>query len=173
MNMAAKYHKLSHDRLLSLVRYNPETGKFFWIGHRRGVAGENTEAGCMNGYGYWQVKVDMSLYIGHRLAWFYMHGTWPSRGLDHINGVKTDNRIANLREATPRENNINIKTSSRSGFRGVYWKPLHKKYEARLRTTERRIHLGHFVDPVAAAKAYDAAARKHHGEFAKLNFPNA
>lgn len=58
-------------------------------------------------------------------------------------------------------------------YKGVYWHRRDRRWVAKIRTPIKRLHLGAFVSPEAAARAYDAAARKYHGEFAYLNFPDA
>lgn len=114
-------------------------------------------------------------------AWFgksciYMHrliaAAGPDRVVDHINRNGLDNRRANLRLATVGENNINRRVRlAASGFRGVY--PARDKYSARIWKGGRSIGLGIYATAQEAAKAFDAAARELHGDFAALNFPDA
>ena len=97
------------------------------------------------------------------------------RLVDHGNGDSLDNRIDNLRAATKAQNAHNKgktrkKTSSK--YIGVYFNKQTKRWISQIKYKEKRIYLGYFKDEVKAAKAHDAAARKYHGEFAKLNFPN-
>jgi len=91
--------------------------------------------------------------------------------VDHINGNPADNRRGNLREATLSQNQGNRKTSlfSKSGYKGVSWHKASKKFRARLGTKTGEIYLGLFDSPEAAALAYNEAAVKYFGEFAKLN----
>lgn len=106
----------------------------------------------------------------------------PGQVVDHINGDPLDNRRANLRICTVRENSTNVvrsKNRKRGGFKGVSWNPNAGKWEAGIAAGEvrangkrRRLYLGLFVDPGDAARAYDAAALKYFGEFAALNFPH-
>jgi hypothetical protein len=90
-------------------------------------------------------------------------------GVDHRNGNGLDNRRANLRPATHAQNQRNQRPRivSTSEFKGVSWDSHRLKWHARI----ARRHLGRFDDELAAAKAYDAAARELYGEFAWLNFP--
>lgn len=93
--------------------------------------------------------------------------------VDHINGNGCDNRRANLRAATREQNarNSRARTDGTSRFRGVSWyRPL-ERWRAALRGGGKTIHVGYFHNEEEAARAYDDAARQHHGAFASLNFP--
>lgn len=96
---------------------------------------------------------------------------WPF--VDHVNGDGLDNRRCNLRPASHATNarNVGLIASNTSGFKGVTWSTAADKWVAQIHVNKHRIHLGVFVDPVEAARAYDAAALIHFGEFARLNFP--
>jgi hypothetical protein len=94
--------------------------------------------------------------------------------VDHINNDGMDNRSANLRPATPAQNSYNRKKLSKqcnSKYKGVCWYKGYLKWQARITFEKKRIHLGYFKNEIDAAKAYDEAAKKYHGEFACLNFP--
>jgi hypothetical protein len=96
--------------------------------------------------------------------------------VDHINHNGLDNRKANLRHATRAQNNFNrliiIREDSSSKYKGVSWRKRKKKWRARICINGERKHIGYFKDEIHAAKAYDKAAKKYHGEFASLNFPD-
>lgn len=91
--------------------------------------------------------------------------------IDHKNGNTLDNRRANIRLCTSSQNNRNsgIRSDNTSGFKGVH--PDKKNFAARIFVDGRTVHLGNFQSPVEAALAYDRAAARHFGEFARLNFP--
>jgi len=93
---------------------------------------------------------------------------------DHINRNGLDNRKKNLRNCTRAENNLNqgSERNSTSGFKGVYWKKDMQKWAACIKREGKQKHLGYFDNEIDAAKAYDQAARKLHGEYASLNFPD-
>ena len=95
--------------------------------------------------------------------------------VDHTNGNKLDNRKCNLRYASPQDSAYNLRVArrSKSGFKGVGWHSKNKSWRARVRVNGRELCVGYFSSPVEAAVAYDAAARKHHGVYATLNFPES
>ena len=120
-------------------------------------------AGCKS-RGYIVVRVDLVLHQAHRLAWLYVHGSWPVDQIDHINCDPSDNRICNLREATPAQNQANTRSYAKSGFKGV--RKNFSKWNAYIggRTFK---HLGSFDTPEEANAAYLTAARARSGEFAR------
>jgi hypothetical protein len=95
--------------------------------------------------------------------------------IDHINGDSLDNRRANLRLATPSQNAYNrakIRSKKSSRYIGVYFEKATGRWTVKIRIGRgKRLWLGRFNSEIAAARAYDAAAKKYHKEFAVLNFP--
>ena len=134
---------IKHDRLLELLEYNPDTGIFIWKVNRKRLAKAGSIAGSINGKGYIQISVDGKLYLAHRLAWFYCFQEWPENIIDHINGIKSDNRLDNLQDVTQ---NKNIQKGSQklssSGFRNV--RKVCNKYQAHIKVNGKTIHLGMF-----------------------------
>jgi hypothetical protein len=161
--------ELTAETLRDLVSYDSATGEFRWRIRRS----QSVRAGDRVGYpvastgGYWMTEICGKAYLLHRLAWLYISGNWPKDQIDHINGVRTDNRLANLREATHAGNCRNSKTRSdnRSGFRGVSWHPRTRKWQARICSNGGDIYLGIFDTPEAASAAYEAKATELFGEF--------
>lgn len=102
--------KLTHDRLKRLLAYNPETGEFTWNENRNRSAMKGDAAGAKGSTGYIAIFINGKYYAAHNLAWFYVHGYWPIE-IDHIDRIKTNNKIENLRECTRVENMRNHSTT--------------------------------------------------------------
>lgn len=159
---------LTVDELRHALSYDPETGVFTW--HRPAAhnvkAGQRATAKCGAGYGHIMVK--RRRYKAHVLAWLYVHGEWPTGVVDHINGIKDDNRISNLRLATRSLNAANSarRSCSTSGFKGVT--ACKKRWRAQITVNQRVVYLGLYATKEAAHAAYANAARLHFGEFARL-----
>jgi hypothetical protein len=154
--------------LRTLLHYDPETGRFTWRASQ-GRAKAGTRAGTLNSTGYRYIKVEGKSHKEHRLAWLYAHSVWPTEFIDHINGIKDDNRLSNLREATNAQNlaNQGKQRTNTSGHKGVSWDKQRKKWSAKIQINRRTIHLGVFENKEDAAEAYKTAALKYHGEFAR------
>lgn len=120
--------------------------------------------------GYLVRWVDGVCYVEHRLVWLYHFGKWP-REIDHINTIKTDNRIENLRDCGRTQNNGNHRrrVNNTSGFRGVSWHVRAGKWLAQINYGKTHYHLGLFLAKTEAAEAYNTAARELFGPFARLN----
>ena len=90
--------------------------------------------------------------------------------VDHKNRNRLDNRRSNLRLCTVKDNNRNVsKTKGSSRFKGVYWKANRKKWVSQIKVDGQLIYLGIFEKEIDAAKVYNEAAKKYHGEFASPN----
>lgn len=156
--------RFAHDRLLQLVSYDPISGIF-----------TRRNTGKVSGYlmksGYVQLRVDSVLYYGHILAWFYVHGVWPTDRIDHKDNIRHHNWIDNLREATHKQNNQSavLSKTNTSGFKGVSFSKSMGKYRATIWVNSKPITLGYTDNPIEAAVLYDEAAVTHYGEFAKTN----
>ena len=159
---------LTADRLRELLRYDADTGLFVWLVCTSNRARIGSVAGRSRHDGYRIIGVDGRYYLAHRLAWLYVRGSWPPDHLDHIDGDPSNNRIANLREASPLQNRANarIRRDSGSGFKGVRkeW----NRWSARITIDRKEIHLGAFATPEEAYAAYCRAAEKARGRFARF-----
>lgn len=151
----------------SLVRehfsYDAETGIVTWVRptNRRIVAG--SEAGYLDGHGYLAVGLYRRKIGLHRLAWAYVHGSWPKGEIDHINGCRTDNRIENLRDVTTQENAWNrVAVRTATGYLGVTQDHRDGSFVAQIRVGNNYRYLGRFSTPELAHAAYLGAKRVVH-----------
>ena len=97
---------ITHKRLLEILSYDQLTGTFTWlidIGYKK----KNTKAGNTPSFGYITIHIEKKNYYAHRLAWFYIHKTWPTQIIDHKNRNRQDNRLNNLRDISTADNNKN------------------------------------------------------------------
>lgn len=162
--MQVRQTNASHARVREVLHYNTETGALTWLLRLspRGLVG--SIAGSVKPNGYRVIQLDGKPYLAHRIAWFWVHGVWPSKFLDHRDGDRDNNRIGNLREACYWVNNQNrtkANRNSRTGVIGVH--PHGDKFEARIRTkTHTRMYLGRFDTIQEASEAYAAAKAKYH-----------
>jgi hypothetical protein len=155
--------EITQERLKELLRYDPDTGFFFWRKAKGGWGRPGRPAGGTNGEGYRQIGIDRRYFYAHRLVWLYVHGEFPTNCIDHINGNRSDNRLANLRSATVQENNFNVRAvRAASGFVGVYWDERSKKWRASIKANGSATTLGRFSTPEAAHEAYQSAKRILH-----------
>lgn len=159
-----KYLKgITHADLKKVLSYDAETGNFTWKIVKQGMQ-KNMKAGAQKSNGYIKICINKIQYHAHRLAWLYMTGEWPKKELDHINGVRSDNKWKNLREVTRTENNMNQKISSAntSGYIGVHWAKREQKWNAYIKKNRKRKHLGYF-DNYEEAVAARKKAEKEYG----------
>ncbi|MGL9722000.1 HNH endonuclease [Symbiopectobacterium sp.] len=151
-----------------ILNYDPIEGVFTWAvkPNRRIRIGDT--AGTLHKHGYVYITINKKLYRAHRLAWFFFFGRWPEKEIDHINGVKNDNRISNLREATSSQNHQNekIPKNNKSGVKGVFWSKKRKRYCAKCMVNRRGFYIGSFVDVPEAEEAVRNFRITHHGDFA-------
>jgi len=155
---------LTQHKLLSLLDYDASTGDFRWRVSRGSVVAGGV-AGSPHSRGYTSIRIDGRLYLAHRLAWLAVTGALPVDQLDHINGDKRDNRIANLREASNQTNNQNYRKSkknSKTGYLGVCHEPRGDSYVAYLRVDGKTRNLGTYKTPEEAHAVYVQAKRQLH-----------
>ena len=151
---------ITADQARSVLNYDPDTGLL--TNH----AGK--EVGHKIRLGYRQVGLFGRYYKAHRLAWLFAYGKWPDGHIDHINGVRDDNRISNLRIVTQKQNNenrIGLECRNTSGFRGVTWDAEKRKWRAQVGHLGKTINAGYHQtvqEAAAAAKAVRDALFTHH-----------
>ena len=179
----------SPEVLRQLLRYEPDTGKLFWLerppsafvgsakataemqARRWNTRNSGKEAFTfVNAQGYMRGGIFGVLHLAHRVIWAIEHGSWPPNQIDHINGDGLDNRLANLRAATSSENCMNRKppSTNTSGVKGVSWHRAHGVWHARIKVSGKNKHIGYFADLHLAAEAYAAASNEIHGQYGRL-----
>jgi len=154
---------LTQEEVKRIFKYDRKTGALI----RRfsiGKAAAGTHSTCKDRDGYIVIGINTKLYRAHRVVWLYFHGQWPKNDCDHINRIKDDNRIQNLRDVTRSQNKQNqlVTRVSKSGIKGVFWVVKIGRWQAEIMHQGKSYILGRFVDIEDAAKAYKAAAKKFH-----------
>lgn len=154
------------EYLRSVLDYDAETGRFTWIrydGFMSGVfRGLRADGSHNSGYRIIDFPI-YGRYMAHRVAWAWVHGEWPTQIVDHINRVRYDNRIENLRQAT-REQNMANKTGQRLGLKGVTFAA--GRWKATIRPNRKNYTLGYYDTEQRAHEVYCVAAKYFFGEFA-------
>lgn len=143
--------------------YNSETGELRWRIKPCQRMNAGDIAGCINGDGYLQVAFKATRYPAHRVIWLYVYGEWPDGMVDHINGVRTDNRIANLRNVSAAMNQHNrrhLAKNNTSGFTGVRW--FQNAWRAGIWLGGKYHFIGYFKTAEEAGAAYVEAKRRLH-----------
>jgi|DEB19_MinimDraft_2_1074335.scaffolds.fasta_scaffold61179_1 hypothetical protein len=156
---------LNINRLVELLDYDKSTGIFTWKMRNGRPAPANTVAGSPHIEGYRKIKIDGVSYLAHRLAMMWIDGEMPPNLVDHINGVRDDNRISNLRKVTMAGNQQNRRgaaSNSRSGVIGASYRASNGKWVSQIRINGVATHIGSFDTKAQAAEAYLSAKRKHH-----------
>lgn len=162
--------ELSYEQVNALLRYEADTGKLYWLPRPRESA--KTEASwkrlntrfagneaftARSQYGYRVGRLLDKHYAAHRIAWLLHHGEWPSDQIDHINGDRADNRIANLRDVTCGENQKNkgSRRDNTSGVSGIHWHKPTQKWHVRVGLDGKMKHIGYFgiYEEALAARA--------------------
>jgi hypothetical protein len=155
---------VAHERLT----YDPATGVFAW---RSGSRAPRGFAGTPTRQGYIQIQLMGKLYLAHRLAWLMTHGEWPPEDIDHINGDKADNRIANLRQASRSQNlaNTRLRRDNRVGVKGVERtsRNVPRPFRAKVGIGGKYVIAPYRATLAEAAADYAQKAAEVYGEFAR------
>jgi hypothetical protein len=149
---------ITHERLANYVTYDPDTGEFTWKVCTGGKP-IGFKAGATLNTGYVQLQIDKRFYTAHRLAWLYWYGEFPPKGIqvDHINGIRNDNRIINLRLSSQSNQNRNTdrrRCKNKHGLIGVSQYPS-GRWNASTTIKGTKNNLGMFETKEEAAEAYD------------------
>lgn len=155
---------LTQQALRKELQYNPETGKFLWLLHRKGRRGT---VGTVNKHGYLVITMSGRRIMAHRLAWFYMTGVWPAEELDHIDRDTSNNKFNNLREASHSENSVNskIREDNSSGHPGICWDRQKMKWKVQISSSGNKRIQKHFYDFDQAVRFYKETAASLFKEF--------
>lgn len=154
---------ISAEELRELLDYDLDTGIFT----RKARTSTRVNVGDLAGHpdkdGYLRLSLNGKRYKSHRLAWLYVHGEWPEGEIDHINGIRTDNRASNLRVVSRSENmkNTALPVTNTSGFLGVTWLKDRKKWLAQIMVNGKCKNLGRFSDLNKAVIARKEAEIKY------------
>lgn len=154
---------LTQGRLKELFSYNPDTGEFTRLVNSSSTGRRGDVPGYKNNCGYIVIGVDGKQYLAHRLIWLFVFAKWPTLDIDHINGITSDNRLKNIREASKSENQQNrIKPhkNNKSNFLGVCKNG--NNWRATIKLKGKFIHLGTYKTKVEAHDSYLMAKRKIH-----------
>lgn len=183
-------HPIPVEILRQLLRLDAETGRLYWSprpiawfngpSQLRAARTWNSRYAGTEAFTFTDPKDDYRkgrifnrAYVAHRVVFAIAHGRWPTVYVDHENRNRQDNRVSNLREADEVENSCNNSYAAGvSQYRGVSWEGRRNRWVANCQVGGKRTQVGRFVNEIDAARAYDEFARRAHGEFANLNFPD-
>ena len=151
----------TQNELLERFKYNPDTGC---------LSIDDKESGYTTTNGYRLLCIKKQRIYAHRAIWCMMTGDWPKHEIDHINGIKSDNRWLNLRAATRHQNALNQKRTKKntSGYKGVSFHTRVGRWRAVIKINNKHKHLGYFDSPEAAFLVYRKVAEENFGEFANI-----
>lgn len=160
---------LTQSYLQEIFDYLPN-GDLVWKINKGRHPSKGKIAGSLNPNGYKYLCLDYKTILHHRIVFMLHHGYMPSF-VDHINGIRDDNRIENLRAATRCQNGANqkIAVDNKSGYKGVSWASSKKRWRANVIVNGKSVFSKYYRTLEEAALAYNKAAIEHHGEFARLN----
>lgn len=157
-----KQHKW-HKEIKDILRY--ENGKLYWIKRKSNRVKIGDEAGSIDSHGYTQLKIDGKSRLAHQIIWLMFNDKLPEQ-LDHINRIRTDNRIENLRPATNMTNqhNAGIRKDNTSGYTGITFKKSTGQWNVRIQTAGERYNIGTYDDLTNAIDAHNIAKGKYRAE---------
>ena len=140
--------------LKDTLAYDPTVGKFTWKTRAALCVRPGYTAGCLNEQGYIQIRFKKKIYKVHRLVWLFEHGNWPKNNLDHLNGIRSDNRIQNLRECTAKTNCQNYERYRSGNLVGASYHKHVKRWVSRWAFDGKMFYLGYYDTEKEASDAY-------------------
>jgi hypothetical protein len=175
--------ELTYDQVSQLLKYEPETGKLFWLPRPRELFKTNRSCSiwqaryagkeaftCDNGFGYRVGRIFDKGYLAHRICWLLAYKKWPDDFVDHVNGVRDDNRLCNFRDVSRTGNAMNTKlrVNNTSGVNGIGWYKAGNNWQVYIAIEGKQTYLGHFDDfdeAIAVRKAAEVkyGYHKNHG----------
>jgi hypothetical protein len=166
---------ISQIELKNIIEYNKETGVFTRKISTSNGANAGDVAGTIHSSGYKKIRVLGVKHpvSAHRLAWLYVYGELPNH-IDHINGIRSDNRIKNLRSVTQQENNLNKKIFKNNSSRvsGLSWLKTTGKWRVRIGVSGKYKSIGCFRykwDAICARKSAENKYGYHLNHATRIN----
>lgn len=153
-----KTSALTQKRLKEVVRYDRQSGLFYWR-VSTGKVSRGAVAGHTDSNGYTKLSIDGVKYFAHRLAWLYVYGQWPRQNIDHIDRRRNNNRLSNLRDVGQSMNGLNgpVRRNNSSGYTGVSYDSRRQNWVAYVNRGPHKKHLGAYKTLTDAALARHAA----------------
>lgn len=145
---------ITQEYLKTILDYNQETGVFIWKVNKTNTKTKGKLVKSKANNGYIRVKIDYKSYSCHRLAWLYVYGEWPNI-IDHINGIRDDNRIINLRNGNMFDNHQNRKEHRNGSVKGYSFIKRDKKWLSYIRVNKVKYNLGYFDSEQEARDRYN------------------
>jgi hypothetical protein len=142
--------------VMERLSYDSRTGIFKWKSRAAPHVPKGSKAGSLDkSSGYVRIIISGRKYRAHRLAWLIVYGSFPPEQIDHINGIKHDNRIINLRAVTNAENSRNksLCISNKSGHTGICYNKKTNKWKAAIGSNYKNVYLGSFENKEDAIEA--------------------
>ena len=152
---------LFYPKFNEYLAYDPETGIVTQKKNKGTRSKAGTRAGGLNiSIGYRYLMFDKINYLEHRVIWLLTTGDWPKQEIDHINRIRDDNRLCNLREVTRLENSLNSPLRNSNRAHGVHWVKASNKYKVVFRINGVDKYFGYFSDYDEACKIAEQAKQK-------------